>query len=74
MSQDVVVELARHDERLADLEEWRDKQNEALDDIRKELKKLSQTYFNRPTWAVTVLIGILSTVCGSMAVFIVTHL
>lgn len=68
------VELARHDERIQDTDEWRKKQNGALQEIRNELKRMREDYGTRPTWTVTVLIGILSTLCGSMAVYIITHL
>jgi hypothetical protein len=68
------VDLARHDERIRDTEEWRAKQNGALNEIRLELKQMREDFGKRPTWGVTVLIGILSTACGSMAVFIITKL
>lgn len=68
------VELARHDERIQDIDDWRKKQNEALQEIRNELKQMREDFGTRPTWAVTVLIGLLSTLCGSMAVYIITHL
>ncbi len=71
---DLQVSLARHDERLDDLEEWRKKQNGTLQKIQEELQQLRQDFGKRPTWTVTVLIGILSTACGSMAVYIITHL
>jgi hypothetical protein len=40
-------------------------------DIFKKLDDLSK---GRPSWAVTVIISILSTACGSMTVYIATHI
>lgn len=66
--------LARHDERISDLEQWRDRQHKTLDGIQQDLKELRQEYDRRPTWSVTIIISILGTATGSMAVFIVTNL
>lgn len=71
---DLQINLARHDERLDDIEEWRTKQNGLLQKIQDELQQLRQDFGQRPTWSVTILIGLLSTACGSMAVYIITHL
>lgn len=69
----IEVVQGRHDERISDLEDWRVKQNGTLAEIQKELKALREDFGSRPTWAVTVLIGLLSTLCGSMAIYIITH-
>lgn len=77
MSQEVAaikVDLARHDERIRDTEEWRVKQNGTLQEIQKELKQLRQDWGTRPTWTVMVVVSLLSTLCGSMAIFIITRL
>lgn len=71
---DTKIILARHDERIADLENWRDRQYKTLEGIQQELKQLREDYHNRPTWAVTVLISLLGTAAGSMAVFIITSM
>lgn len=70
----VEVELARHDERLNDIENWKTKQNGTLEKIQNELQHLREDWGKRPTWTVTTVIGVLSTLCGSMAVYIVTHI
>ena len=72
MSDETKIILARHDERIGDLEAWRDRQYQTLEAIQQELKQLREDYHNRPTWAVTVLISLLGTAAGSMAVFIIT--
>lgn len=70
----IKIDLARHDERIQDAEEWRAKQNETLQEIQKELKRMREDFGNRPTWAVTALVGLLSTACGSMAIYIITNM
>lgn len=65
-------QAARHDERLSMVENNIKKQNGTLSEIRKELQALRVDYANRPSWPVTVLMTILSTVTGSLAVYIIT--
>ncbi|MEW6047452.1 MAG: hypothetical protein AB1609_13380 [Bacillota bacterium] len=57
MSANLEVEIARIDERVSDLEEWRNKQNSLLEEIQRELRRLREDWGRRPTWAVTVLIS-----------------
>ncbi len=66
--------LGRHDVRIESLEKSRDKTEKTLDSINSELKSLRLDYAHRPTWTVTVVLGILTTLVGSLAVYIVTHI
>ncbi|MEW6047861.1 MAG: hypothetical protein AB1609_15515 [Bacillota bacterium] len=67
MAANLEVEVARIDERVSDLEEWRVKQNGLLADIQKDLRRLREDWGRRPTWAVTVIISLLSSACVGMA-------
>jgi len=69
----IEVVQGRHDERITDLEDWKVKQNGTLADIRKDLEALRKDFGSRPTWAVTVVITILTGLCSSMAMYIITH-
>jgi len=66
--------LARHDERISDLEEWRRSQGKTLEKINQKLDDIERIYGSRPTWAVTIILSILSTATGTMAIFIITNL
>lgn len=66
------VEVARIDERVSDLEEWRVKQNGLLAEIQKDLRRLREDWGRRPTWVVTVMISVLSSACVGMALYILT--
>lgn len=68
------ITLARHDERISDLEEWRKSQGKTLEKINQKLDDIERLYGNRPTWAVTIILSILSTVTGTLAVFVITNL
>ena len=72
MSANLEVEIARIDERVSDLEEWRIKQNGLLAEIQKELRRLREDWGRRPTWAVTTIISLLSSVCVGMTLYIIT--
>lgn len=72
MSANLEVEIARIDERVSDLEEWRNKQNSLLEEIQRELRRLREDWGRRPTWAVSVLISLLSSACVGMALYIIT--
>ncbi|MEW6048887.1 MAG: hypothetical protein AB1609_20850 [Bacillota bacterium] len=72
MSANLEVEVARIDERVSDLEEWRVRQNGLLAEIQKDLRRLREDWGRRPTWAVTVLISLLSSACVGMALYIIT--
>lgn len=72
MSANLEVEIARIDERVSDLEEWRVKQNGLLAEIQKELRRLREDWGRRPTWAVTTIISLLSSACVGMALYIIT--
>jgi hypothetical protein len=76
MSQDVMleIEIARHDERIRDIEDWRAKQNGTLAEIRKELKEIRALYDARPSWSVTIIISFLATVASGSIMFIVSSL
>lgn len=65
-------QAARHDERLDVVERSIEKQNGTLKDIRDELQKLRIDYANRPSWPVTVIVTVLSTLAGSLAVYVIT--
>jgi len=72
VSANLEVEIARIDERVSDLEEWRNKQNSLLEEIQRELRRLREDWGRRPTWAVSVLISLLSSACVGMALYIIT--
>lgn len=74
MNANLEVEVARIDERVSDLEEWRVKQNELLAEIQRDLRRLREDWSQRPTWAVTVIISLLSSACGIMATYILAAL
>lgn len=70
----VETTIARHEERIKDLEEWRDEERAVLKELQNEMKQLREDYAGRPTWPVTIVISILSTLVGTMIVYIVTNL
>lgn len=70
MSANLEVEIARIDERVSDLEEWRARQNGLLAEIQKELRQLREDWGRRPTWPVAVLISLLSSACVAMLTYI----
>ena len=65
--------LARHDERIQSLEEWRKDHGRVLEKIDQRLERLEQTYGSRPTWAVTIIITLLTSLVGTLATYIITH-
>lgn len=71
---EIPVTLARYDERIGDLEEWRSKLNGTIESVRTEVHLLRVDHANRPTWSVAIILSILSTTVGTMAVYIVTKL
>jgi sugar-specific transcriptional regulator TrmB len=71
---DLQEAIGRHDERIEALEKFRDKTEKTLESIDNELKNLRVDYANRPTWVVTIVITIMSTLVGTLAVYIITNL
>jgi hypothetical protein len=69
----IETEIAVHTERLDNIEAYQEKQNGSLQSINRELKMLRTDFGNRPSWVVTIVITILSTLCTGMAVYILTH-
>ncbi|MGB9866701.1 MAG: hypothetical protein ACPLPR_02180 [Bacillota bacterium] len=69
--------LARHDERITNLEDWRDeherKQNSSLEKIFAKLDMLSSELSGRPTWAVSTMITTLSSLSVGLAVYLLTR-
>lgn len=74
MEESLHVIVARQDERIADLEEWRIKQNGTLEKIQNELQRLREDFGKRPTWGVTVIITTLSTMVSALGVYVLTNL
>lgn len=71
---DTEITLARHDERISDLEEWRKSQGKTLERINQKLEEIEKDYANRPTWTVALMLSMLSTATGTMAIYIITNL
>ncbi len=73
---DLAIEVAKHGERLDDLEDWRDKhekkQNGSLEKIWAELDALRRDFAGRPTWAVTMILTSLSSLVVALATFLLT--
>jgi hypothetical protein len=65
--------VAVHTERLDNIEAYQEKQNGTLAKIQNELQLIRKDFGNRPSWVVTIVITILSTLCTGMAVYILTH-
>ena len=60
-------------ERLATLEandrqKWFD-----ISEIRDDIKDIKDNLLNRPSWSVSIVITMLSTICVWLLVFVVTH-
>lgn len=68
------VALAKMEERVDNLEKRMEKHEELLEAIRAEVQKLREDFGRRPTWPVTIAVTILSTLTGSMAMYIITNL
>lgn len=66
--------IGRHDVRIKALEDFRDKAEDTLAGIKDELQKLRIDYANRPTWVVSIVITIMTTLVGTMAVYIITNI
>lgn len=71
---DLQIKQARHDERIQDLEDWKCSQDEILKDINKKIEKITKSLDARPSWAVTIVLTILATICGSMTLYIITNM
>lgn len=68
------VALAKMEERVDNLEKRMEKHEELLEAIRAEVQQLREDFGRRPTWPVTIAVTILSTLTGSMAMYIITNL
>lgn len=53
------------------LESHEKKQNSTLEKIEKRLERIEQKLNGRPTWAVSVLVTFLSSVCVGLIVYVV---
>jgi len=75
--EELAVTVARHDERITDLETWRGdherKQNGSLEKIWTELDALRREFAGRPTWAVTMILTSLSSLVVALATFLLTR-
>ena len=66
------IKVAQLDERIANLEKWQIKQNGLLTEIQHDLRRLREDWAQRPSWAVALLISLLSSACVGMALYIIT--
>ena len=71
MAEHLEVEVARMDERVSGLEDWRKTLNGLIEEIKKELQSLRLDWGNRPTWAVTIILTALSSLCVGLASYII---
>ena len=82
--QKLEVEQGKHSVRLQAGEKEFGNQGEILksiqgelktmrDNFEKELKTMREDFGKRPTWSVLIVITMLSTLCGSMAIYIITN-
>ncbi len=74
---EIVRDLADHGARIEGLESWRTKheerQNGSLEKIWTELDALRREFAGRPTWAVTLVLAILSNLVVALATFAFTR-
>lgn len=68
------IAIARMEERVDNLEKRLEKHEELLEAIRAEMQEIREDFGRRPTWAVTVVVTFLSTLSGSLALYIITNL
>lgn len=71
MAEHLEVEVARMDERVSGLEDWRKTLNGLVGEIKKELQSLRLDWGKRPTWAVTIVLTVLSSLCVGLASYII---
>ena len=75
MSDDEIgKKVAAHDEAIDGLKQDVSEMKTMLSDVQKTLTSLKVENAGRPTWAVTVFIGVMCTLVSGMATFIVTKL
>jgi len=59
------------EERVAKLEQENMNQNKIIDTICSDIKDIKRTLLARPSWSVTVILTMLSTLCCGLIVYII---
>lgn len=73
MTDNLEVTVARLDERVSDIEEWRVKLNGNIEGIRKELQQIREDWGRRPTWGLSLAVTCLASALATLATYIITH-
>ena len=63
--------MSTTEERVAKLEQENKSQNKLIDTICSDIKDIKRTLLARPSWSVTVILTMLSTLCCGLIVYII---
>jgi len=65
--------MATIEERMATVENEKKNQDNQIELIDKDIREIKEKLLARPSWSVMTIITLLTTVCASLAVFILTR-
>jgi len=65
--------MATIEERMATVENENKNQDNQIELIAKDIREIKEKLLARPSWSVMTIITLLTTVCASLAVFILTR-
>ena len=65
--------MATIEERMATVENENKNQDSQIESIAKDISEIKEKLLARPSWSVMTIITLLTTVCASLAVFILTR-